>query len=124
VTRLYTTMEDEVSDVQDVARFIHVGPTNALEWYFALRVNVDMDVAATEFGPACGLPFLHGDVVEDIPQVTFVAEDGPFIPPEAINVLKGYNHLDVCAAAADRPTRRENEVIRPTIDFILGILGG
>jgi pimeloyl-ACP methyl ester carboxylesterase len=122
-TRTYTTMEDEVSDVQDVARFIHIGPTNALEWYFALRVNVDMDVAATDFGPACGLDYLHGEILGGIPQVTFVAEDGPFIPPDAENVLKGYNHLDVCAAAADRPSRRENEVIRPTIDFILGIVG-
>jgi len=119
---LYTTTEDEVSDVQDVARFIHIGPTNALEWYFALRVNVDMEVAMADFGPACGLPYLHGDMVGDLPQVTFVAEDGPFIPPEAENVLQGYNHLDVCVAAADRPSRRENEVIRPTIDFILGVL--
>jgi pimeloyl-ACP methyl ester carboxylesterase len=119
----YTTMEDEVSDIQDVARFMYNGPTNAMEWYFALRVNLDMEVAATAFGPACGLLYLHGDAVKDVPQIAFVAEDGPFIPPDTTQTLKGYNHLDVCVAAADRPSRRENEVIRPTIDFILENLG-
>jgi pimeloyl-ACP methyl ester carboxylesterase len=115
----YTAMEDEVSDIQDVARFMYYGPTNALEWYFALRVNLDMEVAATAFGPACGLPYLHSGAVGDMPQITFVAENGPFIPEDATLVLQGYNHLDVCVAAADRSARRENEVIRPTIDFML-----
>ncbi len=122
-TLTYTTAEDEVSDIQDVARFLYYGPTNALEWYFALRVNLDMDVAATPFGPECGLPYLHGDVVAGMPQITFVAENGPFIPPDTTETLKGYNHLDVCVAAANCSARRENEVIRPTIEFILGIVG-
>ncbi|MDD3718273.1 MAG: hypothetical protein PHP28_06380 [Actinomycetota bacterium] len=122
-TLTYTTAEDEVSDIQDVARFIYYGPTNALEWYFALRVNLDMEVAAAPFGPECGLPYLHGEAAASLPSVTFVAEDGPFVPEDATAVLAGYNHLDVCVAAADRPSRRENEVIRPTIEFILANLG-
>jgi pimeloyl-ACP methyl ester carboxylesterase len=122
-TLTYTTMEDEVSDIQDVARFMYYGPTNALEWYFALRVNLDMEVAATDLGPACGLPYLHSGAVAGMPQITFTAEDGPFIPPDATRILQGYNHLDVCVAAADRSGRRENEVIRPTIDFMLENLG-
>jgi len=122
-TFTYTSAEDEVSDIQDIARFMYYGPTNALEWYFALRVNLDMDVAATEFGPECGLAYLHGEAIEEMPQIVFVAENGPFIPEDPSQTLKGYNHLDVCVAAADRPARRENEVIRPVIDFILGIIG-
>ncbi|MEW6553707.1 MAG: hypothetical protein AB1384_05420 [Actinomycetota bacterium] len=122
-TLTYTTAEEEVSDIQDVARFLYYGPTNALEWYFALRVNLDMEVAATSFGPDCGLPYLHPDAVGGMPQVTFVAEKGPFIPPETTETLKGYNHLDVCVAAANCSARRENEVIRPTIDFMLANLG-
>jgi hypothetical protein len=120
----YTTMEEEVSDVQDVARFLYYGPTNAMEWYFTLRIMVDMEAAVSDFGPACGLPFLHGNKIGDLPQVEFVAEKGPFHAVDSdVETIRGYNHLDVCVAAADRPTRRENEVIKPLIDFMLGNTG-
>ena len=41
-----------------------------------------------------------------------------FFPPEVI-VLEGYNHLDVCVAAPDRPSRRQNEVNDPILDFVI-----
>jgi hypothetical protein len=39
-----------------------------------------------------------------------------------IIVVEGYNHLDVCVAAPDRPSRRQNELNDPILDFVLGIL--
>lgn len=120
----YTTAVDEVSDIRDVARFLYHGPTNALEWYFSYRLVVDMLAAETDFGPAHGLPYLHADGAADLPRLELVAEKGPFafLPrlfPEDFEFIEGYNHLDVCVAAADRPSRRESEVIKPLIGFLL-----
>jgi hypothetical protein len=122
----YTTTVEEVSDIQDVARFMYKGPSNALEWYFATRPLLDMTMAAllTDSGYGFGLNLFHGDQVAGMPQIDFVAEKGPmvgitdYLPPE-IRVIEGYNHLDVCVAAPDRSSRRPNEVIDPILDFIL-----
>jgi hypothetical protein len=122
----YTTTGEEVSDIQDVARFMYMGPTNSLEWYFPIRPLLDMAVVGSQadFGPKYGLTFFHGDKVAGMPQIDFVAGKGPLLwmtenlPPE-INVVEGYNHLDVCTAAPDRSSLRPNEVIDPILDFIL-----
>ncbi len=121
----YTTVGEEVSDIQDVARFLYRGPSNALEWYFTTRILLDMLMAAMGHGPECGIDFLHGDAIDAMPQIDFVAAKGPLLLiadnlPDDIIVLEGYNHLDVCVAAPDRPSRRPNEVIDPLLDFVLG----
>jgi pimeloyl-ACP methyl ester carboxylesterase len=130
-TLTYTTITEEVSDIQDVARFMHKGPTNALEWYFATRPFLDMAMAMVvkDFGSEYGLTLFHSDKIAGMPQIDFMAEKGPMIglegllPPE-IRVIKGYNHLDVCVAAPDRSALRENEVIDPILDFILANIPG
>jgi hypothetical protein len=122
----YTTTTEEVSDSQDVARFMFKGPSNALEWYFPIRPLLDMVVASVQppFASKYGLNFFHGDKVESMPQIDFVTEKGPMVgltddlPPE-IRVVKGYNHLDVLAAAPDRSSRRPNEIIDPVLDLVL-----
>jgi hypothetical protein len=125
-TLTYTTATEEVSDIRDVARFMYYGPTNAVEWYFTIRIFLDLAMATEDFAPKYGLNFLHGDKIASMPQIDFVAEKGPMVgstdnlPPE-IKVIKGYNHLDVLAAAPDRPTRRPNELIDPILDFILAV---
>ncbi len=120
----YTTTTDEVSDMQDVARALYIGQTNAVEWYAPMRAIADMLIAVKDFGPKFGLNFLHADKVPEMPQVDFLTENGPMIgrtddqPPE-ITIIKGYNHLDVLMAAANCPSRRPNEVIDPVLDFVL-----
>lgn len=115
----YTRTVEEVSDIADVARFLYYGPTNAVEWYFTLRLMLDMEVAARDFGPECGFPYLHGEAAGRLPRIELVAERGPFpYLPDNGRFIKGYNHLDVCLAAADRPSRRANEVIEPILDFV------
>jgi pimeloyl-ACP methyl ester carboxylesterase len=121
----YTTAMEEVSDIQDVARFLYKGPTNALEWYFPLRFMVDMQAALTPWGTKYGLNYLHGDKVASCPLIDFVASRGPLQDrldslPSFVRIVEGYNHLDVCVAAPDRPSRRPNELIGPIMDFVLG----
>lgn len=119
----YTTMENEVADIRDVARVIFKGPLNLVEWYFSVRLLADFQAASLPFGPKYGLKFLHGDKVSEMPQVLFIAdggvhfeEDGEF--PGTKYILKGYNHMDVLTACANATSRRPNEVIRPLIDFV------
>jgi pimeloyl-ACP methyl ester carboxylesterase len=120
----YTTTADEVSDIGDVARLLYNGPTNALEWYFAMRLSVDMDAAASDYGPEVGLPFLHEESIDILPQIEFVAEKGPIVNmldelPADIVLVEGHNHLDVCTEAVNRPSHRESDVFLPLIDFVL-----
>ncbi len=129
-TLTFTTTREEVTDIRDAARFMYTGPTNALEWYFPTRTVLDMMMAVLvqDWGPEHGITLLHQDKVAGMPQITFMAEKGPFIglteplvdyfPPEVI-VLEGYNHLDVCVAAPDRPSRRQNEVNDLILDFVI-----
>ena len=122
----YTTTENEVSDIRDVARVIFKGPLNLTEWYFSTRLVADIMAALFPFGRDYGINFLHGDKLESMPKIEFIAEQGVlsggtfmFLPiPGERELIKGYNHMDVLTACASAPQRRENEVIRPLIDFV------
>ncbi len=122
----YTTAENEVSDVRDVARAIFKGPLNLTEWYFSTRLMADIVAALFPFGRDYGINFLHGDRLEGMPKIEFIAEQGVlsggtfmFLPiPGERELIKGYNHMDVLTACASAPQRRENEVIRPLIEFV------
>ena len=123
----YTTMDNEVTDIQDVARAIHKGSLNLVEWYFSTRVIVDIMGALMPYAPKYGINFMHADRLKEMPQILFMAEQGVLngalyemaIPGE-YNFIKGYNHMDVLNASANTSSRRPNEVIRPLIDFVLG----
>jgi pimeloyl-ACP methyl ester carboxylesterase len=122
----YTTLENEVSDIHDVARVIFKGPLNLTEWYFSTRLLADIMAALFPYGKKYGLNFLHADRVPELPKVEFLAEQGvlsgplyEFFIPGEYEYIKGYNHLDVLTACANAPSRRENEVIKPLIRFVL-----
>lgn len=123
----YTTTENEVSDIHDVARVIFIGPLNLTEWYFSTRQVVDIVAALFPFARDYGINFIHGDRVEELPKIEFIAEQGVlsegtfmFFPiPGERKLIKGYNHMDVLTACANAPERRKNEVIEPLIDFVL-----
>ena len=124
-TLAYTDISTEVSDIQDVARVLYLGPSNLAEWYFSLRLVVDLVAALFPFGPRHGLNFMHGEEVGTLPKIELIAGEGPFaagpfLLPGGVEPIRGYNHLDVLTAAADRPSRRENEVIGPLIDVVAG----
>lgn len=123
-TLKYTYAQNEVSDLHDVAKILYRGPSNLPEWYFTMRFIVDINTATAPFGPSYGLNFLHGDHVGDLPKIELLAEQGPMrsmfgIEPPPHEKIAGYNHIDVLSAAADRPSRRQNEAFVAVLDFIV-----
>lgn len=125
----YTTAANEVADIQDVARIIYKGPVNLTEWYFSTRLIADIMAALFPYGADYGLNFLHGERVGELPKIEFLAEQGVLagglygmVLPGEYEYIEGYNHLDVLTASANTSSRRENEVIRPLINFILANL--
>jgi hypothetical protein len=126
-TLTYTTATNEVADIQDVARVIYKGPTNLTEWYFSTRLLVDLIAALAPYGRNYGLNYMHGDMLEALPKIEFVAGQGVMgrafteeePPPNTQRLLlEGYNHMDVLTASANTPARRENGVIKPLIQFL------
>jgi pimeloyl-ACP methyl ester carboxylesterase len=122
----YTTESNEVADIQDVARVIYRGPTNLVEWYFSTRLIADQMAAIFGFGPKYGINYLHGDELEALPKIEFIAGQGMMgdslgdPPPNCERLLlEGYNHMDVLTASANTSERRANGVIEPLIDFVL-----
>jgi len=118
---LYTTMDNEVSSIEDFARALYKGPTNLTEWYFSTRRLVDIMGAIMDYGPCYGLNYLHPDSVLELPKIEFIAEEGvldsfrlDYVDPP----IKGYNHMDPMFASANTSGHRENDVIDPLIDFI------
>lgn len=124
-TVTYTEAANEVADIQDVARAIYKGPMNLTEWYFSTRLVADLMAAFFGFGPKYGIHYLHGGMLEAVPKIEFIAEQGVMsglagdLPPNCERLfLDGYNHLDVLTASANTSSRRENEVIGPLIGFL------
>lgn len=123
-TLKYMDMTNEVTDIKDIAGMMYKGPTNITEWYFSMRIMIDLGQALSSFGPKYGLNFLHGDKIASLPKIEFLAEKGPsnsnlqLVPAGTGAKIKGYSHLDVLSAAANCPDRRPNEVFGRLIDFL------
>ena len=121
-TLAYTTMEDEVSDIQDLARSLYIGPTNLVEWYFSVRRLLDIMGAIMPYGPKYGLNYIHADHIADLPKIEFKAGDGVLQSLSAEGatpvILAGFNHMDPMFAAVNRPSHRKNEVVYPLIEFV------
>lgn len=121
----YTTMQEEVTDIQDFAPMLYDGPSNLVEWYFPLRLMLDLVAAGMPWNSEYGLNFLHGEAAaKALPKIGFIGSKGAFtmLSPSMDDdylMLEGYNHFDVLTAAADRNARRPNGVIGPLIDFVL-----
>ena len=128
----YTTMMEEVTDIQDFARVLYQGPSNFTEWYFPSRLRLDMGAAGSPFNAAAGLTWFHNAAV-DVPVIAFGAPHGDVPDPSGWDEYResiasadftgimcpGYNHLDVNCAAVDRPGHRENLVFGPLLEFLL-----
>jgi len=125
----YTSAGNEVTGIRDVARAIYRGPTNLTEWYFSSRLIADQMAAVFSFGEKYGINYMHGDQLEALPKIEFIAGQGMMgdsladPPPNCERLfLEGYNHMDVLTASANTSARRPNEVIEPLIEFVLGNL--
>lgn len=125
----YTTQSTEVTDIADFARTLYAGPTNFFDWYFSMRLVLDLLAVNFPWGPEYGLDFIHGSHAGDLPKVEIIAGDGAFTmmtnmyPSDNYIVCEGYNHVDVLTAAADRPGLRPSEALPPLLDFLFANLG-
>jgi hypothetical protein len=122
----YTTMVGEMSNIQDLARALYIGPSNLVEWYFSLRRVVDLMALNMPYAQKYGINYLHADKITSLPSITFASGAHDFgtslgIPivtdPGAI-VVTGYSHMDPMFASANTPTHRKNDVIYPLIEFV------
>ena len=120
----YTDATNEVTDIKDFAQMLYKGPMTIDEWYFSMRIMIDLGQAQGSFGPRYGLNFMYGDKIASLPKIEFLAEKGPsnsnlqLIPAGTGAKIAGYSHLDVLSAAANCPDRRANEVFGRLIDFL------
>jgi hypothetical protein len=133
----YTTMTEEVTDIQDFARMTYRGPSNFLEWYYAARLMLDLGAAGAPFNATAGLTWFHNAEV-DVPVIAFGAPHGDAPDLSAWDEYRGsiastdfttimcpgYNHLDINLAAVDRPGHRENLVFQPLLDFVFSRSSG
>ncbi|HVL01298.1 MAG TPA: hypothetical protein VM553_15880 [Dongiaceae bacterium] len=123
----YTDIQDEMVRMEDFTRALHVGPTNLTEWYFPMRILIDMLAAGKTYGPAYGIKAIHPGKVLEVPTVIFAAGDGlalgrqgepiPGRPFELI-VLPGQSHLDPMFATVNTPQLHKNEVADNLLDFM------
>ncbi len=111
----YTTWENEVSDIQDVAMSLYLGPTNFPEWYFTSRISLDTSAVTASYNTTFDLNFLHNNHINEteLPMININARDN-----------EGYNHQDVLFSAVDRPSHRESAVAGQILDFIFANSSG
>jgi len=124
-TITYTTMEEEVVDIQDLAHNLYQGLSNRYDWYLASRVFLDAKAAAQEYSHSYGLQVFHEEMIDSLPKIEFMATmPGQYTIPNPYYIIPGYSHCDVVCAAVDRPTHRENEVFEPLLSWVLDHSGG
>ena len=125
----YTDIGDEMVRMEDFTRALHIGETNLTEWYFPLRILVDILAAGKSYGPAYGIKAIHPGKVLETPTIIFAAGDGlalaqqgPTIPgrPFQLVVLPGQSHLDPLFATVNTPQLHRNEVADNLLDFVFG----
>jgi len=124
-----TQTKDEMVDISDFTRALYIGESNLTEWYFPLRLFVDIMAVDYPYAPEFGINILHAGAVKDLPKIEFIAENGPFasqlsstVSTEGVRILEGMNHLDPMFAVANAPEQYKNQVIEPLIDWVLNNL--
>lgn len=123
----YTDLTDEMVRMEDFTRALHVGESNLTEWYFPLRILVDILAAGKSYGPAYGIKAIHPGAVLEVPTIIFAGGDGlaldmqgPEIPgrPFSLVLLPGQSHLDPMFASVNTPSLHKNEVADNLLDFV------
>ena len=117
----YTTKQDEVTDMADLARAIFQGDASFTEWYMPARLSHDLQQLAQ---PSLieGLPFYHANQRRQAPLLEIVGTqsiaDVSVEPLAELIIADGYNHLDVLFAANNRSAHQQSKVVAPMISFM------
>ncbi len=125
---VFTTRENEMSDLRDFSRSLYVGETNFTEWYFPTRIVLDVALALPfEHAVQSGFPVIHRDAIESVPRIELIGGDGvirPLIDNGTIaptsadrRILPGFNHLDPMFASANSSSYFDNPVIPALLQF-------
>ena len=122
---VFTSARSEVSDMDDFVEALHRGETNLTEWYFPIRLMLDISLAAPyDFAPDVGINLMHPEGAAGIPKIEFVAEEGLGVNPlgeqatEEPVLLEGMNHLDPMFAVANASATHPNPIIDRLLDFV------
>jgi hypothetical protein len=105
----YTTADQEVSDLQELARSMSEHPLDFTEQYFPTKLVTDIQQAGA---PEVSRDVVHTTGIAANPTLTVLAGDGILaadgsLPPGVPAVVAtGYQHLDVLTAAAQQNNAR------------------
>lgn len=123
----YTNSTEEVVRLEDFVRALYIGPTNLTEWYFPLRIMLDLDIAAQPWAPQFGLNTLLPEAYKKVPTLLILAKGNglsfPFTKESdrIIDVveLTGHSHLDPMFATVNTPSLHENRIANNVLDFMI-----
>ncbi len=126
---MYTSVMEEVSRVEDFSRALYIGPTNLTEWYFPLRILIDLTAASKSYAPANGINTLNQDSYKLVPTLLFIADGGVTdsfdftseIGERDMEVIEliGHSHLDPMFATVNTPQLHENKLADNLLDFLI-----
>lgn len=123
----YTNLSEEMVRMEDFARALYVGETNLTEWYFPMRILIDIMAATQDFAPDYGINTIYPAAYLNVPTLIVVAKGGlstqfeyndPPGRPLQIIELAGQSHLDPMFATVNTPSLHKNEVAENILDFV------
>jgi hypothetical protein len=121
---LFTWLENEPVDIQDFTRALYKGPTNLTEWYFPLRILLDLPAVNKSYAPEHGLMTYHHQGPSKVPSlvingsqgVAFGGAEGANLPLQTEIVAPGYTHMDPMFEAVNSQGKN-SYVMRPLLEF-------
>ncbi|MEV6773730.1 hypothetical protein AB0N05_34355 [Nocardia sp. NPDC051030] len=133
----FTTPEEQVSDITDIARDVGQGPLGYTTSYDSIRQLADMTWAATGYRGGDLANLRHPDYLTHIPNTVIIGDIwrpyqqlGPslglpgiqFGQPASAIYAPHYSHLDVIAAAEHQNNGQPEQVSRTSADLILNTI--
>ena len=127
----YTNLTEEMVRMEDFVRALYIGETNLTEWYFPVRIVVDIDAASQDFAPKYGLNTYFKEAYKAVPTLLLMAKGGGLSfpmrdePDRLLEVvdLEGQSHLDPMFATVNLPSLHQNKVANSILDFIEANVG-
>ena len=122
----YTNLTEEMVRMEDFVRALYIGETNLTEWYFPVRIVVDIDAASQSFAPEYGLNTYFKEAYKQVPTLLLMAKGGGLSfptkdePDRLLEIvdLEGQSHLDPMFATVNLPSLHHNLVANSILDFV------
>lgn len=123
-TTQLTWLETEPVDMDDLIRALHHGPTNLTEWYFPIRIMLDINAVNKSYAADYGLQTLHPSGVANIRSLLVTAGEGVRfsnteevpVPNQKVIVAPGYTHMDPMFESVNSASQT-SYTMRPLLDF-------